>query len=59
MAVLLHIGAAGNVNPVGGFTVLPDELVEGGVIHDPGEPFPALGHGVDADIGGLAQQMLG
>lgn len=59
MPIHLYIRFAAHVDPVGGFTVLPNELVEVGVFHEPGEPGAALCQTGDPDVGGLAFQVLG
>ena len=51
---------AAHVNPVGGWTaMLPDELVEGGVFHEPGEPSHAGEAVRNPDVGCLALDVLG
>ena len=58
MPIHLHIRFAAHVNPISRFAVLPDELVEVGVFHEPGEPGAALYQTGDTDVGGLAFQVL-
>ena len=38
--------------------VLPDQLIEGGVVHQPAEPGTPLGDGGQMQVGGLATEVL-
>lgn len=49
----------GDVDPVGGAGMFPDELVEVEVVHHPGEPLAAGGEVGDVDVCCLAEEVLG
>lgn len=46
------------MDPVGGSSVLPEQLVEGAVGGDPAEPFPSLGEGGEMEVGRFTRQVL-
>ena len=52
------VGTTGDVDPAGGASVLPEQLVEGAVGGDPAEPFPSLGEGGEMEVGRLTRQVL-
>ena len=57
--ILTRIGLAGDVDPIGALAVvLPDQLVEGSVVHQPAEPCAPLGDGGQVQVGRLPTQML-
>ena len=57
--VLTGVGLAGNVDPMcAPAVVLPDQLVEGGVVDQPAEPRAPLGGGGQVQVGRLATQVL-
>ena len=57
--VLTGVGLAGNVDPMcAPAVVLPDQLVEGGVVDQPAKPRAPLGDGGQVQVGRLATQVL-
>ena len=59
MAVFVGDGLARDVNPVDSSAVtLPNELVEGRVVHYPFHPLLAQDNGRDVDVAGFSRQVL-
>ena len=59
LAVPFGVGIAGDVEPVRvADVVLKNELVEGGVVHDPPHPFACLCYGRYGDVCRLSCKML-
>lgn len=57
--ILTGIGLAGDVDPTGALrVVLPNQLVEGGVVDQPAKPRAPLGDGGQMQVGRLATQVL-
>ena len=53
--ILTGIGLARDVDPTGALAVvLPDQLIEGGVVHQPAKPRTPLGGGGQVQVGRLA-----
>ena len=57
--ILTGISLARDMDPTGALRVaFPDQLIEGGVVHQPAEPCAPLGDGGQMQVGRLPTQML-